>query len=161
MRVLRQSAFTLIEVILYVAIVSIMATTIMLFSIQIVQVRGEAQFDREVNENLRFAMDLITREIRDASAVTSVPSGSHPDLIGLDSVLLNTDTKTLTSGRLIRFIQFDGSQITSDKVDVTNFVLTDLQRDSEPENIQIMITVEALDGSASLSLQSSASLRER
>jgi Tfp pilus assembly protein PilW len=157
-------AFSLVELILYVGIASLIIGSMMLFIIQMIEVRGDAEFDREVNENARFALDYVTQQIHDAQGLNTGTFGAHPssftlDVDGSGTLVIDTDTKTVGSST-IRFLQSDGTQLTSDKVNVTNFVVHELTRDTEPENLQIELTLESLDGLTSSSFRTAISLRQ-
>lgn len=165
---MKKPAFTLVELILYISIASSMVVILLLFSIQMLERRSESQVKRELLENARFALNLISQEIRDAEAVSSGSFGAHPGSLTLDADgaatwALDTDTKTVGS-TTTRYLQVNtGSgpqQITSDLVNVSNLVITNLTRDSEPSNLQIELTLETLDGSESASYQTAVSLRE-
>jgi type II secretory pathway pseudopilin PulG len=151
------AAFSLIELIIYIAISSIMVTSLMLFSIEILEVRGGSQMDREIMENARFAMDLITREVRDSEGVSVSSPGVHPSTVTLtlDGGASTIDID-IVDGRLRR----DGVNFTTSDVTVTNFTANELTRDAEPENIQVFLTVKSAYSADEVSLQTSISLRE-
>lgn len=161
---MKKAAFSLVEVIVYIAIASVMVSSLLLFSINLVQTRSNSEFDRELIENARFTLDLISREIRDAEDLNTGTFGSHPGSLTLDidgggTLTIDSATKTV-NGTAIRYLQVDSTQITSDKVNITNFVLNNLTRSTEPDNIQIELTLESFDGLSSSSFQTSVSLRE-
>lgn len=161
------AAFTMIELILYIAISSMMFVVMLLFVIEIIDAGADAKFQREVIANARFVLDLISRETHDAQGVSTGTFGSHPGSLTLTAdsgtVVINTDVKVVGS-QTIRYVQVDhGSgaiQITSDNVNVTNFVFNNLTRNIEPENVQIEITIESLTAETSASLRTAISLRE-
>jgi type II secretory pathway pseudopilin PulG len=124
----KKPAFSLIELIIYVAITSTIVVAMLSFSISILQVRGDAEFSREVFENARYVGDALSRSIRDAEDITSVTE-AHPGEIVTDSdgalvLTINTATKTVGT-QTIRYLRIQDpsgwDQITSDKVNVTNF----------------------------------------
>lgn len=161
----KNPAFSFVELLLYVAITSTIAVSLLLFSINIVSARGEAEKEREVLENARLVMEKITREVHDAEAVSTGTFGSHPGSLTLTldgaggSFVIDTSTK-LVGSDTIRYLRWDGTQITSDKVNISNFVLNDMTRGTEVENIQVEFSMESLDGTYDLDLQTSISLRE-
>lgn len=161
---MKKPAFTLLELVLYIAIASSMVIALMGFSIRIFEQRQDMKVMREVVENSRFVMDFMVREIRDAEDIDSATYDTHPasitlDLDGASSLTIDTDTKT-AHGQTIRFIQVDGEQITSDLVDVIHFELTDLTQADEPNNVQIELQIQSLNAEESVELRSSVSLRE-
>lgn len=163
----RRPALSLIEIIIYVSIVSMMAVVFIMFGIRMIDLRLETEKRREVLENGHHVMDVISYQIRDAQAVSSGTYDAHPGALTLtsDAGSLTIDTATQSiHGQTVRFLQInDGGgavPMTSDQVDVTNFILSNLQRDTEPSTIQIQLTVSSLDGLISEDFQTSLSLRE-
>lgn len=159
-----KKAFTLLELIIYVAITSVIVVSLTLFSLKMVEARGDGKMDREVLENAEFILNDIVYELHDAVSVNTGGFGSHPGSLTLDLDLggtktFDTDTKVV-GNQTIRYLQIDGVQATSDYVNVTNFVFSDLTRDVERSNIQLEMTVESLDGMHSLDVRTSVSLRE-
>jgi len=163
----RRPALSFIEVILYVAIVSMMAVVFIMFGVKMIELRSDTEENREVVENGHYVMDVITYQVRDAQSISLGTYGAHPGALTLTadtgSITIDTATKTLY-GQTVRYLQInDGSgavPMTSDQVDVTNFVLTNLQRNTEPANVQVLLTLTSLDGTYSESFQTSISLRE-
>lgn len=91
--------FTLIELIIYIAIVSLVLVLTSNFAWDIIQGSTRVTCYREVQQNTRFAMEKTTRALR---------AGSDPGIFNvLDGVLYQ-----------------DGVAITTDQVRVTNFGIT-------------------------------------
>ncbi len=155
-------AFTFIELLLYIAIAMFIILPLMSMTISMMSVRLNSQRDREVNENMRFVMSAMSKEIHDAESLNAVTATSltlNKDTEVGGTVNFATDTK-IVNGQTITTLEKDGVQITSDLVDVTSFTFTDLTRATEQENIQIEITLSSLDGSSTLSVRTAVSLRE-
>lgn len=68
--------FTLVEMILYIAIVSIFMTGLVYFTWDVIYGRVKSFVHQEVNQNIRFASKRIAYEIKNAKSVTSPTSGS-------------------------------------------------------------------------------------
>lgn len=64
--------FTIIELILYVALLSIVMTGIISFSLDMLGGRVKSRSQREVQDNLRFAMKRMQYEIRNAASIQSI-----------------------------------------------------------------------------------------
>ena len=170
-----QDGFSLIEVIIYVALVSIITVSLILFGVQLLEARSAASFDREVISNGRFTINRLTEEIRHATSLdTGTGSfGSHPSAFklnnnGTGSVVFDTTTKIVNlggSGYTVRYLRMDENgtgpvQITSDFVNVTNFTVNDLTRGSESANLQIFLSLESLNLDSSLDIQTATSIRQ-
>lgn len=173
----RKKAFSLVELVLYVLIVTIITVSMITFVVDLLSIKGQTSNEREVIENLRFVMDKITKDLRSGHSVASGTGtfGTHPGAIRVNTSTggatyfdLDTNTKTVTvagSGVTVRYLQISenggaAEQLTSDSANVTNFVLKNLQRGTEPANIQIQITMEHISGTGTaVGLQTSVSLR--
>lgn len=145
--------FSLVELILYVALVSIFITAAVLFAWDVIYGRVKSQVQREVSQNLRLVSKRITFEIRNASAVNSV-SASDLCLASSDSSY-NPTRIYLNSGRLRLGWgggSGDCSELTSDEpltsgeISVTDLAFTDLSSGSDSINIKFSVTVESSGG---------------
>lgn len=168
------SAFTYVELIVYVALVSIITVSLMTFVIQILVARNDSNSQREVIENTRFVMGRITDELRRAQTVNTgtgtfgVNPGSVEVNNGSGTVVIGTDTKVVAvggSGYVVRYVYIDRFsegpvQLTSDSVNVSNFVLSNFTQTTEPPNIGIQLTLDTLTGDSSMSTRSAVSLRQ-
>jgi len=77
----RQSGYTLIELLLYVALLSILLTAVVFFSSIALDARVKNQTITEVDEQAAQVMDNITQTIRNATSVTTPAAGaSSPSL---------------------------------------------------------------------------------
>ena len=132
--------FTLVELILYIAIVTMLMTAVISFTSDIVYGRVKSQVHQEVNQNIRLASKRIIYEIKNASGVNSV-SASSISLASTDAGR-NPTVIDISSGRLR--IGYGGNQyfLTSNKVSVSSLTFTDLSAASS-KNIKFSITVES------------------
>lgn len=165
-----QQGFTLIETIVYVGIISIFLVSIVQFTTSLVSAGEKARIQNEVQQNARFAMERLRREIRTADDVNTGTStfGSHPGILSLadDTPLDDPTIFDVSSGRLrIKEGAASALPLTTDKVNVTNFVVQNRGVSNRTKNIQIFLTL-AWAGSTSkpfdtsISLQSSVVVRE-
>jgi type II secretory pathway pseudopilin PulG len=168
----KSGGFTLIETLIYIAIIGIVITSFVEFSISVSNSRGKAYVASEVQSNLRVSMDLIRQRIREATDVTTSSStfGSDPSFLTLTmaSSTLNPTTIGLSADNGVLGIK-EGSNatttITSSEVSVTNLVFTNLTASTTRENIRIQMTIEYNGGGDvyyefSQSAQSAVSLRQ-
>jgi len=135
--VYNMKGFTLIELIVYIAIVSIVLTLVTSFGLDVVYGNIKAQTVRETQQNARFAMEKITRSIR---------SGSDP------AVVFNVLDGVLYQG---------GVALTTNQVRVTNLNFT-----SDNNSYKINLSLEFYNPnnrpeySASVDLESTALARQ-
>ena len=144
----RDAGFTLIEVLIYIAIIGAVVGSFVMFSLAISSSRNKTYVAQEVQANARTAQELISQRIRAATGVNVVAStfGLDP---GVLSLAMADPTKNPT---VINLDQNDGVllitegaaspvAITSDEVNVTNLVFGDLTSSGARANIRIEITV--------------------
>lgn len=141
--------FTLIETLIYIAIIGIVVSSFISFSISISDSRGKTYVVQEVQANTRVALDMIRRRIRAAQDVNIANSifDTDPGFLSLAmaSSTLNPTTISLDEDNgtlVIKEGSYATSSITSDRVKVVNLVFTDLTYFTSRENIRIEISVE-------------------
>lgn len=164
-----KNGFTLIELVIYFAIVAVILLVAVNFGFRIIENRTQIMAYREVQQNSRFAMDLVVKKIRSASWVREPAAGATSSslILGMPDQSFNPTIFEVTDGVLQVTEGANGPfPITSDQVKISNFLLTNTSYAGTPGNIGIDITVEYNNKSgrpeydAVLSLSSSASLRE-
>jgi type II secretory pathway pseudopilin PulG len=143
------TGFTLIELIIYIAIVAGVITSLILYSISISDSREKSFVAQTVQSNARMALTLIAQKIRAANGVNTSLSvfdidpgylslsygaaGSNPTAIGL-----NQDDGLLE----IKEGASAPSIIISDLVRVTDLRFTRLTSAGTQETIKIYMTIE-------------------
>ena len=165
--------FTLIETLIYLAIVSLAVTSFMVFSIGIGNSRTKNYVTQEVQGNTRTGLGLITQRIRAATGVNASSSifDTDPGVLSLvmaDAAKNPTIINLTADNGVLQIQEGVGSSvvITSEAVKITNLVFTDLSASSTRENIRVEITVEYNNTSGdveftySQSLQTAVSLRQ-
>ncbi len=175
-------AFTLIELIIYVAITAAVLVSTMIFAWGLIVTDANTRGKQETYSNARTVMNQFTLKIQGAEDVKTGDSTfeTHPGALTLDypggdtDVIFNTYTTIVDIGGesvTIRKLRMkDGPNnymdLTSDNVDVTSFVITDLTRGSEPDNLLIQLTIEKANPGedpnydASISVETAISLRQ-
>lgn len=120
-----QGGFSLLELLIYTAVLAVMATVIVNVFLGITMGRGQFAAESEVNSNLRFAIEKINQDIRAASTVSmpAFPGGTTSSNL----VMITSDgqvTYCISGNKLRRQVGVnpcDSSSpvVTSDKVNVT------------------------------------------
>jgi type II secretory pathway pseudopilin PulG len=168
-----KKGFTMIETLIYIAIIGAVVSAMVSFSLNVSEGRNKTYVVQEVHGNTRTALDLISQRIRAATGVNTGNStfGSDPGVLELSMAAAGQNPTiidlTADNGQLrIKEGSSSAVTITSTEVDITNLVFTDLTPSGERENIQIAITAE-YDSSAvdveytySQSLTTSVSVRQ-
>lgn len=145
-----KAGFTLIEIILYIALVSIFISGAIHFAWDIVYARAKSGVEREVNENLRIASDRISYEIRNASAINSISSSSL--CLGSSDATYNPILIYLSSGQV--HLGWGGGSVnctsltndvllTSNNVTVSNLTFTSYSSAPATYNVAFSFTVDS------------------
>lgn len=169
---LKNNGFTLVEIIVYIFVVAVILVGVTYYAIDVIGAQTKARSYQEVQQNARFAIKRITQEIRAADDLNEGSSvfGTNP---GTLSLVHQDPTKdptvfAVTGGRMTITQGTSGPYyLTSDKVTVTDFTLTNLSVSERTRNIKITLTVEHVNPEnrnefeADVTVQSSAVIRVR
>lgn len=178
----KRQAFTLMEIIIYIAVFSLIMMAAMGVSMNLVSRNVSMKNSQEVYGNARLAMNTISKTIRSALDINTGSStfASHPGVLSLkysassvDDIIIDTYTKSVVVGgvsttiRSLRVKEGAGAyqDLTNEFVDVTNFVVRNLSRGSAKiVNIEVTFQkVSASDDSdydESVSLETAVGLRQ-
>lgn len=171
----RQKSFTLIEILVYIAVLAIVVLTVSAFFLWAVRSNVKTRAMREVLDNTRRAMEIMTYEIKEAKGVYA-PTGifdSHPGQLSLET------KRYLPTGETASYIDFYlcGTKIclkkesqnpialTSDRVEITDLVFSQIATSQAALSIQINLKIDYKTAAdrpeyqSSLTTTSTASLR--
>lgn len=164
--------FTFIEVIVYIALVTIFVTGAILFAWNIIYGRVKSNFYSEVTQNLRLAAKRTLFEIRNASDINSVSATS---ICLANSDAARNPTRIYLSGGVLRIGWGGGSPVcaaltndvalTSNLVTVSSLTFTNLSSGTLTKNIRFSLTIDAVNPSGrqefdrSQTFESAAELR--
>jgi len=139
-----QQGYTLIELLLYVAIVSALLTGVVAFFGIVIDARVKNQSVTEVNEQGSFALDYVAQTIRSATSITSPTIGTTGTLLTVivPTGSLSPTTFSLSSGSLqVKEGTASAINLTGSKVQVTAFSVKNLSRGSTSGLVQISLTL--------------------
>lgn len=165
------SGFTMIELLIYVAFMSIMATVFVNFALDIAGSAQKARVRQEVQQNARLAMDRMLQEARATEGLNVGGSvfGSHPGILSLaTSVPATNPTVFDVSGGVLRMTQGVSSPVTltASNLQVSNLVFENLTLAGRTQHVRITFTLRHPNPdnneiyNASVTLYGSAVLRE-
>ncbi|OHA47878.1 MAG: hypothetical protein A2806_02450 [Candidatus Terrybacteria bacterium RIFCSPHIGHO2_01_FULL_48_17] len=153
-----KGGFTLIEALLYIALLAMVITSAVGVTFMVLGNREKGISVAEAQENASLVYARISQNVRASDFV--VRSGGTRTLFDINpgrlslqmpsgQVTIDTYTKEVLLGNrtfTIRKLRFDdGSQVvdlTSDLVDVTQFVIRDRRQGTEPDTIKVEFTVQ-------------------
>ena len=144
-----ERGFTLIELIIYIAIVAIILTSLIPFAWNVIEGGAKSATEQEVFANARYVSERIKYEIRNASGINSVSATSIS--LSETSGAVNPTVIDLSSSN-IRITQGAGSPINlnSSNTTISGLTFTNYTSgDNKTKNIQFTFTVNAsFNGSA-------------
>lgn len=152
---MKTKAFTLIELIIYIAIVAIVLVSAIRILWDVIGGSVRVSSSTEIAYSARLVLDNVTRAGRGANDVLTASStfGTHPGVLVFSNtggdITFDTATKSVTVGDqsvIIRKLRMKTGvglpiDLTSDKVDVTNFVVKNMTRGTEPKNVKVEVTL--------------------
>lgn len=136
---------TLLEFLIYIAIVGVVVSSALLFAIEFVASASKASAMSEVSRNARFASARIAAEIRGATAVNAGASvfDIHPGTLSLATASgpTNPTVFTVTDG-VLTVQQGVGAvlPLTSSKVEITDFTVENLSNGNKTKEIRVSVT---------------------
>lgn len=142
--------FTLFETIITIALLLALAVSFGGFTLSILSTRSLLQSMHEVDENSRFAMEVMTQKIRSATGVNSAASsfGSDPGVLSL-SMAQPSENPTvfrLDQDNGILTMQQGVAQpipVTSTETQISQLLFSLLSQSAEPEHVRIIIEVRS------------------
>jgi len=141
----RKKAFTLIELLIYLGIVSGLLVVAGAFTWSIIKGSVKSACVREVQQNGRLAMEIVTREIKAASGINSPLTGESTDTLSLimSDGGLNPTIFELLNNQILLSQGVDGPYaLTTDQVLVSNLNFTNLSYADTPGTIRIEMTLD-------------------
>ncbi len=141
----RKKAFTLIELLIYLGIVSGLLVVAGAFTWSIIKGSVKSSCVREVQQNGRLAMEIVTREIKAASGINSPLAGESTDTLSLimSDGGLNPTIFELLNNQILLSQGVDGPYaLTTDQVLVSNLNFTNLSYADTPGTIRIEMTLD-------------------
>ena len=172
---MHNKGLSLIELIIYVAISSIVLVSVVSFAWHILGSGTRINVSSELTQNGRCVLEKISRDIRNANDITTASSifDTDPGVLVLDTdngaLTFDTYQKNITVGTqniTIRKLRRNGIDMTSDKINVTHFLVENLTRATESKNVNISLGLEFVNPgndfkrNRSLSLEPSVTIRK-
>jgi type II secretory pathway pseudopilin PulG len=151
-----QKGITLIESVIYIAIIGLIMTSFVGYSLNVSNNREKIFVEQTVQDNLRNSLLLITQKVRDASSVNIGNSdfNTNPGLLYLnnDDVLKNPTIIYLDgSDKKIKIKEGTNatSSITGNYINISELTFNNLTGSNQRQNIQVFITIEYLNPDSS------------
>lgn len=140
----RHAGYTLIELLLYLSLLSVLLGAIASFTGMVLEARAKNQVMTEVNQQGTAALELISYTLRNASSITAPATGSNASSLTLSVptasasptiFTLNDSTLTIKEGSATAV------PLTNSRVQVTGLVFTNVSRSGTKGVIQASLTL--------------------
>jgi len=159
---MKNPSFTLIEFLIYIAIVSSILVLMSGFLWNIVFGNIKESSYQEVQQNSRFALTKITQETKKAIRINSPLPGFSSDTLSLTMAAtnLNPIVFDVADGKLRITQGISGPlELTSDRVIVSNLQFTNLSYPNTPGTIRIEMEISHLNPGNRMEYQASINLK--
>jgi Tfp pilus assembly protein PilW len=146
----RQRGATILEFLIYVAIISTVLVTVARFSAEFVSTQAKAVAIAEVSQNARFAMARLEAEVRGSTGINVGAStfGSSPGTLSVSTAsgATNPTIFTLTSG-VLTVKQGTGATLalTGSKVEVLEFQVDNVSATGKTRAVRLHLRVKHLN----------------
>lgn len=144
------SGFTLVELLLYVAISSIVLLVASLFMATLLESQVKNQTIAEVNQQGIQVMQNITQTVRNSNVISTPATGASNTSLSINTSLSST-TPTIfdLSGGVIRVKEGVNTVIplTNNKVIASNLTFFNLSRTGTPGVVKVSFTLSAVNNS--------------
>ncbi|MEK9152858.1 MAG: prepilin-type N-terminal cleavage/methylation domain-containing protein [Patescibacteria group bacterium] len=149
----RYRGSTLLELMMYIAIVALVLTAATSFAFEFALTRAKTLALEEAGRNARFAISRIATEVREASDINIGAStfGSNPGTLSIATVVgANDPTVFSVSGTTLNVKQGAGAvlPLTSPKVQVSEFIVTNLSTTGKTKIFRIHLRLISTNPSA-------------
>jgi len=140
------TGFTLLEILLYLGIVSIVLLAVGAIGLNIFFGKAKLTAIGEVSQNARFTIERIGESIRSAEVINNPVQGTFDSTLSLQMAnLLENPTVVDLLDNTIRIRKGTGAitDLTSNEVTVTSLQFSNVSYSNTPGTIRIQMTVEA------------------
>lgn len=138
---IRNKGFTLTEILVYIAVLAIIVLAVSSFFLWTVHSNAKVKAMREVLDNSRGAMEIMSYEIKEAKTISSTSTSTHLYLENTTTTefyLCGVASTTLCEKKGAQ----DPIELTSDKVEVKNLTFTQVATTPTFPSIQINLKID-------------------
>jgi Tfp pilus assembly protein PilW len=142
--------FTLVELLLYVALTTIMAATVSTFVFLTLQARVKSQVTTEVEQQGMQVMQLVTQIVRNATGITTPPIGTSGSVatVTVLNIASSPTTFDLAAGTL-RITEGANAPValTNTRVTASGLTFTNVSRSASSRTMRVQFTLAAVNSS--------------
>lgn len=145
----RQQGYTLIELLLYLAITSVLLASLTAFFAMTLSVRTKNESINEVNQQGQLVMDSILQTVRNADSITVPATGftTGTTTLAMTTAAINPTVISLSGATLqIKEGSSTAVALTNSRVIVSGLTIKNVSRSSTtPGSVQVGFTVSAVN----------------
>lgn len=159
---MRNSGFTLIEFLIYIAILAVVVTLIIGFFLDIILGNIKETSYQEVQQNARFILTKISQEVKKATGINSPNPGESASALSLAMASPSSDPTLIDviEGKLRLTKGISAPQeLTTDLVEISNLRFTNLSYPDTPGTIRIEMTISHINPANRIEYQASIDLK--
>jgi len=141
----KNSGFTLLEFIIYIAVFAIVILGIVTFMLFTIQSRVKNQVVAEVEQQGAQVMQMVTQTIRNGEGINSPTIGTSANSLSVDTIDIGVDPSIFSlSGGVIQISEAGGGAIdlTSDQINITSLTFENNAVTGTHDTIKIEYTIE-------------------
>lgn len=141
-----KKAFTLVETLLYIALVGILLTSIVTFLSAILATESKNEAIFEVDQQATFVIDKVTDTIRNAEAINSPSAGSNGNSLSLEMANASEDPTVFSlNGGIMEITEGSSGSIpiSTNNVTISGLTFYNLTPPSSPDaqSVKFVFTV--------------------
>lgn len=142
----REKGFALLELVVYLGLLSFVLSAIVLFSVEFVGVRAKSTAFAEATRNAKFAVSRIAYEVRSAESINYDDSvfDSSPGVLSLETGDSSTNPTVISvsDGKLMMSRGADSEiALTPDSAEVRNFTVSNAGNSAHSRTVQVQLTM--------------------
>lgn len=135
--------FTLVEMIIYIAIMGIVISSFMAYSLSISGVRNKNYAAATVQANGRSALSIMTKKIHEAQAVLTPTASTSDPALSLDMPGVSPNITFFVTDGVLHMVEAGvaTSTITDSRTHISQLLFTNLAASDDRANVRIEMTI--------------------
>jgi len=135
----RAKGFTLVELMIYIGLISIVLTLVTSFSISIARLRDEAYVMEEIGYNSRTVIGIISEKVRESGRIDLPQNGNATGTLQFAADVSASPDRIDLIDKAIYLTSFSGEfqRLTDNSVEVTSLSFMNTASSSKKANIEI------------------------
>jgi Tfp pilus assembly protein PilW len=144
----KQTGYTLIELLLYVAITAILLSALMAFFAMSLSGRVKSESIGEVDQQGSFILDTVTQALRNADSITAPAAGASASslTLAMATSAINPTVFSLSGNTMqVKEGTANAVPMSTPRVKVTALTFKNLSRSGTPGSIQVVMTLSTVN----------------